>query len=272
MSASIRSQRVRRVPSGRTNRSSGHSARTESRRALRGLASPISTGRRVRQEGSPRSSLRTPTRFAQEDGDPVLTSPIASRKRPGTAPASFRGGLDGPRSPGSATSRKPSTRPRSSNSRHSGAQSGRSPGTSTEPPAKQPKVRTRKSSVEQIQEMVSQAENSADLPEMFHLNKRKQRLLQQHQYEVLWKRAQEKLTTVMYARYPTLVSMFRAFDEDKDGTLCSCSIVRPTHLTWHTQGPLHTRSSKGASRKCGTRRTTSAGKPGCCSTQVLAML
>lgn len=71
----------------------------------------------------------------------------------------------------------------------------------------------------EIREAVNDTENQEDLPAMFQLNERKQRLLQQHQYEVLWKRAQQKLTTQLYARYPTLVAMFRAFDEDKDGTL-----------------------------------------------------
>lgn len=54
---------------------------------------------------------------------------------------------------------------------------------------------------------------------MFQFSKRKKRLLHKYQYEVLWKQAQQKLTTNLYARYATLVSMFRAFDEDKDGRI-----------------------------------------------------
>ena len=84
-------------------------------------------------------------------------------------------------------------------------------------PAKKGPSRRCSGSSAEIRAAVQDTENQEDLPAMFQLNERKQRLLQQHQYEVLWKRAQQKLTTQLYARYPTLVAMFRAFDEDKDG-------------------------------------------------------
>ena len=66
-----------------------------------------------------------------------------------------------------------------------------------------------------VREMEPQGDN--DVPKMFRLGQKQKRLLHRHQYQVLWKQAASRLTEQLESRYPSLVSMFRAFDEDKDG-------------------------------------------------------